>query len=227
MINDCPHNWENMSEVSLTEHDVLSTAVSNTSEHGVLFTGFQRKDVSRMCRDAQNIAVLDIACSSTVCGQTWFNNYLESLTRDQREKITWKDSKKVLKFGGGTCLTSKGEYSIPAVLAERNVIIQTDIVESDIPLLLSRESMKRASVKLDLENDKAVIFGKEVALNQRTAGHYCVPTDRTDTIPVAEVSTVQENGKEHLTKEKLLKLHRQFAQPPKKRLIALLRDANE
>ena len=81
----------------------------------------------------------------------------------------------MFKFGGGTCLTSKGEYSIPAVLAERNVIIQTDIVESDIPLLLSRDSMKRASVKLDLENDKSVILGKEVALNLRTAGHYCVP----------------------------------------------------
>ena len=170
--------------------------------------------------------MLDSACSSTVCGQTWFNNYLESLTRDQREKITWKDSKKVFKFGGGTCLTSKGEYSIPAVLAERNVIIQTDIVESDIPLLLSRDSTKRASVKLDLENDKAVIFGKEVALNLTTAGHYCVSIDRTDTIPVVEVNTVQENGKEHLTKEKLLKLHRQFAHPPKKRLIALLKDAN-
>ena len=143
MINDCEHSWENMDKVSLTEHDVLSTAVSNTSEHGVLFTGFQRGDVFRLCRDAQNCAVLDSACSSTACGQTWFNNYLESLTRDQREKITWKDSKKVFKFGGGTCLTSKGEYSIPAVLAERNVIIQTDIVESVIPLLLSRDSMKR------------------------------------------------------------------------------------
>ena len=170
--------------------------------------------------------MLDSACSSTVCGQTWFNNYLESLTRDQREKITWKDSKKVFKFGGGTCLTSKGEYSIPAVLAERNVIVQADIVESDIPLLLSRDSMKRASVKLDLEIDKAVIFGKEVALNLTTAGHYCVPIDRTDTIPAVEVNPVQENGKEHLTKEKLLKLQRQFAHPPKKRLIAILKDAN-
>lgn len=99
--------------------------------------------MSRLCVDAQNCAVLDSACSSTVCGQTWFNNYIESLSGEDRKKIKGSDSKKVFKFGGGTCLKSNGEFSIPAVLADKSVTIQTDVVESDIPLLLSKDAMKK------------------------------------------------------------------------------------
>ena len=40
------------------------------------------------------------------------------------------------------------------------------------------------SVKLDLNNDKAVVYGKEAAWNLKTAGNYCVPIKRTDIIPV-------------------------------------------
>ena len=38
----------------------------------------------------------------------------------------------------------------------------TDVVESDMPL--SKDSMKAAKVKLDLENDSAAIFGHEIDL---------------------------------------------------------------
>ena len=40
--------------------------------------------------------------------------------------------------------------------------------------------MKRAGVKMDLENDSANIFGKDVALNLTFSGHYCIPIDRTE-----------------------------------------------
>ena len=40
--------------------------------------------------------------------------------------------------------------------------------------------MKRAGVKLDLENDSAKIFWKDFALHLTLAGHYCIPIDRAD-----------------------------------------------
>lgn len=214
MITDCPHSWENMAKVN-----------TFNTEHAVLFTGFQREDMSRLCVDAQNCAVLDSACSSTVCGQTWFNNYIESLSGEDRKKIKGSDSKKVFKFGGGTCLKSNGEFSIPAVLADKSVTIQTDVVESDIPLLLSKDAMKKAGVKMDLENDTATILGKEIALNLTTAGHYCVPIDKCETVAVSDVCKEETQASEKLSQEKLLKLHRQFAHPPIKKLVALLKDA--
>ena len=35
--------------------------------------------------------------------------------------------------------------------------IKTDIVDSDIPLLLSKSAIKSADIKLDLENDTATM----------------------------------------------------------------------
>lgn len=134
---------------------------------------------------------------------------------------------RVFNFGGGTCLQSKGEYSLPVVIAGKEATINTDVVESDIPLLLSRTAMKKAAVKMDLENDTATIMGKEVALNLTTSGHYCIPIDKSEEVPVENVCAVHLDNLNNQDRIKtLLKLHRQFAHPTKNRLIALLKDAD-
>ena len=71
----------------------------------------------------------------------------------------------VFKFGGGTRLKTKSEYSLPSVIAGKEVTIKADVVESDIPLLLSRTAMKKAAIKMDFENDTAIMMGKGIALN--------------------------------------------------------------
>ena len=132
----------------------------------------------------------------------------------------------MFKFGGGTRLKSNGEYEIPICMVGKQVRVKTDVVDSDIPLLLSRSAMKKAGVKMDSENDTAVIMGKEVALNITSSGHYCIPIDKTETVHVNEVHAVKlEEMTQDEQKSALLKLYRQFAHPPKKRLVALLKDA--
>ena len=54
----------------------------------------------------------------------------------------------------------------------KEVIIKTNTVDSDISALLSRKAMKNAGIKFDLENDTAIIMGKEIALNLTSSGHY-------------------------------------------------------
>ena len=215
LLPACPDSWENMAKINLAEE-----------EHAVLFTGYNNEEVLRLGIDAQNCAVLDSACSSTVCGDKWIKNYIQSLDPSDKNKIKRIDGQRVFKFGGGTCLKSTGEYSLPAVIAGNDVTIKTDVVESDIPLLLSRTAMKKAAIKMDLENDTANIMGKEVALNLTTSGHYCIPIDKTEEVPVENVCTIKlENLNKQERYKTLLKLHRQFAHPTKKRLIALLKDA--
>ena len=93
-------------------------------------------------------------------------------------------------------------------------MIRTDLVGSDIPLLLSRSAMKTIGVKMDLGNDTANIIGKDVALNLATSGHYCI--ERTNEIPVEEVMD---------SKDWYKKLHRQFVHLPQKKLEPLLQNA--
>ena len=101
-----------------------------------------------------------------------------------KSNVKCRESRNIFQFGDGCKLKSKGEYWLPAVLADKEVAIKTDVVESDVPLLLSKRSMKRARVKIDIEKDTASIFGKNIALKVTSSGQYCVPigSDKTDNI---------------------------------------------
>ena len=112
---------ERMAKVNITE-----------DEHVVLFTGYHEGDIAELGIDVRNCAVLDSACSSTVCGDIWLENYLNSLDHEDRRKIKRSIGRKTFKFGGGERLKSEGEYNLPAVIVGKEVTIKTDIVVSAI-----------------------------------------------------------------------------------------------
>jgi transposase InsO family protein len=59
-----------------------------------------------------------------------------------------------------------------------------------------------------------------------TSGHYCIPIDKTVEVPVESVCAVNFDDLSKNERYKtFVKLHRQFAHPPKKRLSALMKDA--
>ena len=151
---------------------------SMEDEHMVLFTRNNLGDWQQDM-DLGNCAILDSACSSTVCGKKWLNNYIDSLDQSDKRNIQQTGSRRMFLFGGGNKLRSDGEFCLPAEIAGKEVRIKTDVVQSDIPLLLSRKSMKTAGVKMDLENEPATIFGKEVTLNLTASDHYSVPINRS------------------------------------------------
>ena len=168
LVRECPDSWENMSKINNSAEE----------EHMVLFTGNNLGDCQQDM-DLGNFAVLDSACSSTVCGKKWLDGYIDSLDKSDKRNIQQTGSRRIFVFGGGNQLRSDGEFCLPAEIAGKEVRIKTDVVQSDIPLLLSRNTMKTAGVKMDLENDTATIFGKEVTLNLTASGHYSVPINRT------------------------------------------------
>ena len=114
-----PHSWENMSETNVTER--MAKVNITEDEHAVLFTGYHKEDIAQLGIDARNCAVLDSACSSTVCGDIWLENYLNSLDHEDRRQIKRSMGQKTFKFGGGERLKSKGEYNLPAVIVGKQV----------------------------------------------------------------------------------------------------------
>ena len=159
--------------------------------------------------EAMNCAVLESACSSTVFGKVWLDNYIHSLTEEQRKTVKASTSSKVFKFGGGTSLMSEGEYCIPAQLAGHKIALITDFVSSDIPLLLSKSksAMKSVIMHINLEDDTAEVMGQKISLNCTLSVHFCIPILQEE-IKVNQVSLAQLTEKER--KKTLLKLHIQF-----------------
>ena len=67
---------------------------------------------------------------------------------------------------------------IPVTLAGVPVMLTTDVIDDDIPLLLSKETMKKANTQIDFKEDKVCIFGKKVDIKFSSSGHYCIDIDK-------------------------------------------------
>ena len=65
-----------------------------------------------------------------------------------------------------------GLFKIPAEIDGKRVFIKCHILEAPIPLLFSKESMKKAGVNLDFVNDRMLFQGSWVALEDLGVGHY-------------------------------------------------------
>ena len=180
--------------------------------------------------ESWNAAVLDSGATKTVCGRAWFEQYRENLPADALEKVIMAPVKNGYKFGDQNTAIALVNAAIPAKLGSQDVILSTDIVERDIPLLLSRESMKKASMSIDFSNDTAQIFGQCVPLNVTRSGHYTVPLTSATQL----LSTLDGNPGVNVTlsvtntssvRQQAVKIHKQFAHAPTTKLCKLLNSA--
>lgn len=228
LIASCPKNWNFL----VNREDDHGGEVDSVEEEVVVMTSsvIVLADSLSQLTEKEGHAILDTACSSTVCGQEWLKAYVNTLSETARGKIESKHSSKKFKFGGGEVLQSRGQYSIPACLAGKPVRINTDVVDSEIPLLLSKDSMKAARIKLNLVDDTAEILGVKTSLNATASGHYYVDigpeqSSAGETIAIESVCAVNLSKLPPSSlKKALVKIHRQFAHPSTERLKLLLKD---
>ena len=83
-----------------------------------------------------NGAVLDSGFTHNVCGLSWLNSYLESLTDDKKSKVIENESHTVFKLGDEISFNSLKSVTIPAKIGHKNIKIVTDIIDNELPLLL-------------------------------------------------------------------------------------------
>ena len=186
-----------------------------------------------------NMAILDSGCTQSVCGKNWLNIYREKLPPDVNEALIFQESNRSFRFGDGEIVNSIGKMIIPIHLDGvcEKVGLETDIVDKDLPLLMSRGSMKRAETVISFNSsdgkEKVTMFGKQQSLYISASGHLCIPLSKfklnNNTEGSNTCSRVLFTGKLEAMdiKQRLnaaIKLHEQFAHPSSDRLIKLLKD---
>ena len=132
-------------------------------------------DMRELSMETVGHAVLDSGCSQTVCGVEWLESFLDTLNDKEKEMVIYENSNSVFKFGDGKLWNSIKSAVLPVELAGKNVKIRTDVVEPNIPLLLSRNSMKKSSMMINFFEDTVVVFGQSLKLTTTTSGHYTIP----------------------------------------------------
>ena len=131
-------------------------------------------------------------------------------------------------------------------------IEQNDVVNSEITLLLSKES-KRLQIlqsfvrakskkkihtlsKIDFANDRIYILGKEILLHFATSEHYAIllnninlnlKASSLEDSKFVEVLLITDNNGGKMKKEKYIanKLHKQFGHPKSARLVSVIKTA--
>lgn len=178
-------------------------------------------------------AILDCGASSTVAGKDWFQSYIEGLSEQQKKGVIYEKSCAVFKFGCDKRYKSLFKATIPATIGTNEVKIKTDVVNTTIPLLLSKQSMKQADTNMDFKTDEVTMFGEVQDVKLTKSGHYAVSLNKSEKI--LDSLNYNENAfitlvatKEDIFKDKekvASKLHAQFGHPVAKRLVRLVKRA--
>lgn len=205
--------------------------------HITLLTGNPRPvmddDNKIFVTEAFGAAVVDTACTKTVCGETWLENYQELLSSEEKHAMKVQDSNVGFRFGDGVRHYSNKKVKLPAVVGDVGCHIEAEVVKADIPLLLSKSSLKKAGTVLDVKNDKITMFDRDIELQCTSDGHYCVnlrpggvvksSQEPDESTVLAVVQTMDEGDR----KKALMKLHSQFGHCSAERLGNLLKNAGD
>ena len=153
-----------------------------------------------------NCAVLDSGCTKNVCGESWLTNYLDTLTEKDRSKVVVEKSSNSFRFGNGKLINSEKMVTFPAQIGKENIIIKSDVIDSDLPLLLSKSAMKKANVKIDFSNDVVNMLNQKINIVFTASGHYIVPISKTSQL-VEEFDKRDKDNNVYLSVNELKKSH--------------------
>ena len=162
--NDCPNKMQDTS-------DDVNITLFIQEIHECYMTKFVGETL--------NCAVLGSGCTKNVCGESWLTNYLDTLTESDRSKVVVEKSSNSFKFGNGKSLNSEKMVTFSAQIGKENIIIKSDVIDCDLPLLLSKSAMKKANVKIDFSNDVVNMLNQKINIVFTASGHYTVPISKT------------------------------------------------
>ena len=106
---------------------------------------------------AETIAtlVLDTGASTTVAGKTWINDFMETLTKEQKAAVVREKDNRIFRFGNGQRYPSHYRILIPIQLGSLSTNLKVSVVNANVPLLLGNPDMKKLGLKVNFEKDKA------------------------------------------------------------------------
>ena len=109
-------------------------------------------------------AIIDSGCTKTVVGKNWVECYRDTLETDEVNLMTMERCETPFRFGDGEEVISQVKTKIPGRIGKTRVLIEANIVEKDLPLLLSKPALKKIGAVLDFKNDKMLFQGESISL---------------------------------------------------------------
>ena len=141
----------------------------------VYMGGDDERELKTLMDECRGYAVLDCGCPHTVCGEKWIKDYIDNLSESDRKDIEITKSNQSFTFGDGRGIKSQRKMKIPVWMGGIQGTLTTDVVEAEIPLLLSINVMERAKMVLDFAREEIKVHGKHIRVKKMRSGHYAMP----------------------------------------------------
>ena len=170
---------------------------------------------------------LDTGCVRSVAGRKWFKAFIMTLSEETRKKIMKYISHARFRFGGTDIKHSLGLYTVPCSINGKNILLQIDVIDCNIPCLISKFALKKAGGIINLEEDTVRLFGQVVKMENAPSGHYTLPVHdivKDDNTDVQVFMTDMVNPV--YNEEQLVKIHKALGHPGRKALEQTLDAAN-
>ena len=187
-------------------------------------------ELSKFTSETINCAAMDTCCTANVAGKKWTDIFIKSMTDNMKDRLEGPfKSDTAFKFGNQGELSSIGFYRLPVKIGGENYKIEVDIIDSDIPLLLSKNEMRRLGIGIDMKRDLVTINDKPLVVNTTSAGHYIIDLlDKGAVYNMHQVLMVDIKRADIKEQKKVLeKLHAQFGHKKKQTFVNLLKAADK
>ena len=145
-LAQCPNSSENKKPVTKEVH------ISYLTEQ------VEQCCLEQEVSEALNCAVVDSGCTSNVVGINWLHCYLDTLPSNIT--LQERQSRKTFRFGPSKSYPSHKKVIIPANIDDIELEIVVDLINCEIPLLLSKQFIKDADSTLDFASDCITMYGK-------------------------------------------------------------------
>ena len=119
--------------------------------------------------------MIDIGASATVCGLSWYRNWI-----GEGEQVKLEKSEKQFRFGDGRLAKSLGPITLFVSVPSENggnvcLKLYTDVVTGSVPLLVSYGSLHRAKCILNFSPNELLMGENAIKLKATPRGHLYLP----------------------------------------------------
>ena len=225
-IMRCPEcDWTKHFASSYPHRKVEET---NMTVHITLVTGKADTGTGSMLVESLDKGILDSACTNTVSGEEWMNEYIEKLNEEDKKEVLCHEteSKSLFRFGDGVESNTIKTVNISIVIGSKKMLLEVDVVRNNIPLLFSKGAMSKLGMKIDFTKHEAEVDRQVIKLQCNTSGHYCAPLTtlaRENCNVVFHLTNLLSLSNEE-KKKKAIKLNRQLCHASKDQSVKLLKD---
>ncbi|CAE7680753.1 GIP [Symbiodinium microadriaticum] len=144
---ECPLNQGR----ALPERDDSKGSGQAVKENYVVHVAYEVGDDG----DADHLyAITDCACSKTVAGQRWIQNYIAKAKRVgwEPQLIPCDDE---FRFGASKLFKANYTATVAIQVGSKSFMVRAAVVSGDVPLLLSRHTLGKLGMVYDIENHRA------------------------------------------------------------------------